>query len=231
MSGTSSAALEVLLSYAPLFEGLGREELARLARGVREVQLAKNDLLFGKGDRCGGFHLVVHGQLKLFFTSAQGAEKVVDVLGQDRTYGETLMLAERPYMVSAQALCDTRVIEVPRELVIEEMEAIPSLRLRLVTRMSAYLQELMVDGQSYSLQSGAQRFIGYLLRELPESGAPGPEATVVLPTSKGNISSQLNLTREHFSRILQALSARGLIVVQGRRILIPDLARLANYRD
>jgi CRP-like cAMP-binding protein len=156
---------------------------------------------------------------------------VVDVLGQDRTYGETLMLAERPYMVSAQALCDTRVIEVPRELVIEEMEAIPSLRLRLVTRMSAYLQELMVDGQSYSLQSGAQRFIGYLLRELPESGAPGPEATVVLPTSKGNISSQLNLTREHFSRILQALSARGLIVVQGRRILIPDLARLANYRD
>ena len=47
-----------------------------------------------------------------------------------------------------------------------------------------------------------------------------------LPTSKGTIASRLNLTQEHFSRILNELSTGGLIQVQGRTIHIPDIERL-----
>ena len=48
--------------------------------------------------------------------------------------------------------------------------------------------------------------IGYLLRYEPESGAKGERVKVALPTSKGIIASRLNLTPEHFSRILHDLS-------------------------
>ena len=53
--------------------------------------------------------------------------------------------------------------------------------------------------------------------------------TVTLPTSKGVIASRLNLTQEHFSRILHELSEKGLILVKGRKISIPDVEKLRTY--
>jgi CRP-like cAMP-binding protein len=49
---------------------------------------------------------------------------------------------------------------------------------------------------------------------------------VTLPAAKAEIASQLNLTPEHFSRILHELAQAGLLHVQGRRITALDPARL-----
>jgi CRP-like cAMP-binding protein len=40
------------------------------------------------------------------------------------------------------------------------------------------------------------------------------------------LASRLNMTPEHFSRILHDLAAQGLIEVNGRSIRVPDVARL-----
>jgi CRP-like cAMP-binding protein len=50
-----------------------------------------------------------------------------------------------------------------------------------------------------------------------------------LSTNKGVIASRLNLTQEHFSRILHELSDKGLIAVEGRKIHIPDVDKLRDY--
>lgn len=98
----------------------------------------------------------------------------------------------------------------------------------MIAGMSMRLHQLVTDVESYSMQSGKQRIIGYLLRELPDDAA-GKDVTVTLTTTKGVIASRLNLTQEHFSRILNELTEQGLIVVEGRRIHIPDLDRLRGY--
>ena len=53
-------------------------------------------------------------------------------------------------------------------------------------------------------------------------------ALITLPTAKGAIASQLNLTPEHFSRILQELQQAGLLQVSGRTISVPDPRRLRD---
>ena len=53
----------------------------------------------------------------------------------------------------------------------------------------------------------------------------GP-AHVLLPAKKGIIASQLNLTHEHFSRILRSLATAAMIEVDGRTVHIPDVGRL-----
>jgi len=42
------------------------------------------------------------------------------------------------------------------------------------------------------------------------------------------LASRLNMTPEHFSRILHELAAGGLIQVNGRSIRVPDIARLSG---
>lgn len=219
--------IEALLSHVPLFNGLVPEEIARIARGTREVNALRSDILFHKGDFSSGFHLIVYGQIKLAFTSPQGGEKVVDILGQGQSFGEAVMFMDKPYMVYAQALSDSLLLHISKAVIMEELDNDPKLGRKMIAGLSMRLHHLITDVESYSLRSGRQRIIGYLLRENLESD--DNSITVTLPTNKGVIASRLNLTQEHFSRILHELSESGLIQVEGRRIHIPDVVKLRQY--
>ena len=216
--------IEALLARVPLFNELDADEIARLARGSREISVARGEILFHKGDMLTGFYLILHGQVKLAFTSAQGGEKVVDIVSRGQTFGEAVMFMDKPFMVYAQALADSSLLHISRTAILGELDRDPRLGRKMIAGLSMRLHHLIGDVESYSLQSGRERIIGYLLRDTPPDGARG--VTVTLPTNKGIIASRLNLTQEHFSRILHELSGKGLIVVEGRRIHIPDVERL-----
>ena len=221
--------IEALLTHVPLFNGLATEEIARIARSTRESHASKGDILFHKGDPCNGFHLLVYGQVKLAFTSSQGTEKVVEILTQGQSFGEALMFLEKPYIVFAQALTDSLLLHVSKAAVFEELQRDHNLCRKMLAGMAMRLHELMSDVESYSLHSGKQRIIGYLLRELPDENLKGTNVAITLPTNKGVIASRLNLTQEHFSRILHELTELGLIVVEGRKIHIPCVANLRKH--
>ncbi len=219
--------IEALLSRIPLFNSLAPDEIGRIARGTREIKAAKGDILFHKGDPCNGFHLLVYGQIKLAFTSPQGSEKVVEIISQGQSFGEAIMFMDKPYIVFAQALSDSLMLHVSKAAVYEELERDHTLGRKMLAGMAMRLHQLMTDVESYSLHSGKQRIIGYLLREMPDTEED--KVAITLPTSKGVIASRLNLTQEHFSRILNELTTLGLIIVEGRKIHIPSVARLRKH--
>jgi CRP-like cAMP-binding protein len=217
-----------LLARAPLFNGLACEDIARFARGVREIRVARGEILFHRGDPCHGFHLILDGQIKLAFTSVEGNEKVVDILYPGRSFGEAVMFMDKPYVVMAQALADATLLHIGKQVFFEEMAGDPAFCRKIIAGLAQRLHLLMADVESYSLRSGRDRVIGYLLREEERDGdgvAEG-QVSIRLPTSKGTIASRLNLTQEHFSRILSELANAGLIQVEGRIIHIPDIGRL-----
>ncbi len=219
--------IEALLAHVPLFNGLETDEIARLARGSREITATRGDILFHKGDTPTGFYLIVYGQVKLAFTSPQGGEKVVDIVGQGQTFGEAVMFMDKPFMVYAQALADSLLLHISKTAILDELDKDPKLGRKMIAGLSMRLHHLINDVESYSLHSGRQRIIGYLLREYPNGSERA--VTVTLPTNKGVIASRLNLTQEHFSRILHELSEKGLIVVEGRKIHIPEVEKLRRH--
>lgn len=70
--------------------------------------------------------------------------------------------------------------------------------------------------------------IGYLLADAQASRHNGSPVEVQLTPGKSVIASRLNMTPEHFSRILHELSAACLVEVNGRSVRIPDLDRLRS---
>lgn len=229
MQGNHPINIEALLTHIPLFNGLAPEEITRIARGTREIHANKGEILFHKGDSCNGFHLLVYGQVKLAFTSSQGSEKVVEIIRQGQSFGEAVMFMEKPYIVFAKALTDSLLLHISKAAVFEELQRDHNLCRKMLAGMAMRLHQLMADVESYSLHSGKERIIGYLLRELAETKQNGVNAAVTLPANKGVIASRLNLTQEHFSRILHELTSLGLIIVEGRKIHIPSVARLRQH--
>ena len=217
------------LANLPLFSDFGEEDLNRIAARTTSVHAAKGETIFRRGAPCLGFHVVVYGQVKLGFTSAQGAEKVIEIIGPKQSFGEALMFLERPYIVSAQALADSLLLHVTKAAVFQEIEADPMFARRMLAGLSRRLHGLVNDVESYSLRSGAQRIIGYLLRDEPKHDGTNHTTEITLPAAKNIIASRLNLTPEHFSRVLHDLTAAALIEVDGRTIRILDPDRLRSY--
>ena len=221
--------IEALITHIALFNGLASDEISRIAQATREIHIVKGETLFHRGDVCTGFHLLVYGQIKLTFTSAQGNEKIVEIISQGQSFGEAIMFLDKPYVVSAQALGDSMLLHISKTAIYEELEHDYLLARKMLAGMAMRLHQLMNDVESYSLHSGKQRIIGYLLRELSDEDLCGTNIAVTLPTNKGVIASRLNLTQEHFSRILHELSEQKLIRVEGRTIHIPNVTNLRKH--
>ena len=225
---TAPIKAQAFLSNLPLFRELRAEEIDRIAAQTRQLHVARGATIFHRGEPCAGFHVVVYGQVKLAFISAQGDEKVIEILSQGQSFGEAVLFLEKPYPVSASALADSMLLHVAKEAVFDEIERDPRFARRIIAGMALRLHQLVGDVEAYSMRSGTERVIGFLLRDAPEGAAAGPVA-VTLPASKGVIASRLNLTQEHFSRILHDLIARGLIEVEGRKVTLVDLAKLRTH--
>lgn len=212
------------LSRLPLFNELASTELDNVATGTTEVFVPRGGMVFRHGDPCIGFHSVVYGQIKLSFVSPRGEEKVVRIIGPGDSFGEALMFMNSPYIVSAQALVDTLLLHVTKGVLFSELERDPALSRKMLAGLSKRLHSLMIDVEAYSLRSGTQRVISYLLGLSGEASEAG--ARVRLETGKKMIASRLNVTPEHFSRILHDLCSRELVQIHGRDIVILDIERL-----
>ena len=219
------------LSVLPLFDDLSPEELKQIAAGCTLRRLARGEMLYRVGDACNEFHVVVTGQVKLFLLSPSGQEKVVELIAAGQSFAEAIMFTNRPYILSAQSLADTLLLTVSKRAVLAEIERDHRFALRMLAGLARRLHGLVHDVEAYSLHSGLQRVIGFLLRDQAlEDCEPGEVRTVSLPVSKATIASRLSLTPEYFSRVLHELEAHGLIEIDRRDIRILDAQRLSAYQ-
>ena len=99
----------------------------------------------------------------------------------------------------------------------------------MIAGLSMRLHHLIIDVEAYSLRSATQRVIGYLLRPDHEHDESGGQTQVTLPASKSVIASRLNITPEHFSRVLHELTQARLIEVAGRSVSILNMEKLSSF--
>ena len=242
-----------LLSSVPLFKDMAPDGIARLANAARELRVTRGDFLFRKDDLCTGLYQVVYGRVKLVFSSPQGCEKILDIMAQGNSFCEATMFLGKNHPVYAQVLSDCLLLHVPKAAVLAELERDTALARGVIDCLSQQVLERTADIESYSLHSGRQRVVHHLLREIggvkkhslrdakkrtyrrDRNGRSidkgGHQLVLQLTTSKGAIASRLNLTQEHFSRILHELSEDGFIAVDGRDIYVRDVEQLRTAAD
>lgn len=214
------------LAKLPIFQGLSKAEINDIASATTHEKAKRGHILFKQGQPCMGFHYLVYGRVKLVMRSPLGDEKVVRLISSGGSFGEALMFMDKPYIVTAVVIEESLFLHIPKENLFALMDKDPSISKKMIASLSQRLYRLMSDVEAYSLRNGSQRVIGYLLKEdLSEQGYK-----LELPASKSVIASRLNLTPEHFSRILRDLSDEGLITVSGRNITILEPKHLMSFK-
>lgn len=221
----SSAYFALLREIQPLREL--PDEAARFVAGGSVLRtLSRGQILCEKGNTSAGLFCLFSGRIKLSAISADGGERVLELVLPGRMFGQAAALLNQPFPLLAQALCESRVLQVSRERIHDAVGQWPEFTAAMLKSLAQNCLCLIHDLEACCLMSAGERVVDLLIKESERVPGPGDAACVLLPTSKAMVASRLNLTPETFSRELHDLAHQGLIVVDRRTVHIHSLRQL-----
>lgn len=217
---------ELRRSY--LFADLSDKQLTLVKRNMGVIQLDEGQHLFDHGQDATRFFLVRKGQIKLYRLSADGLEKVIEIVQAGESFAEAIMFMERQtYPVSAEALEPTELCVFDNKAYRELLRESPDTCFRLMGAMSMRLRLLLNEINAITLQNATFRLAHFLLSQAADDDSVEP--IIELGAPKNIIASRLSIQPETLSRILHNLNKNGIISVQGKTIRIRDRQYLESY--
>ena len=222
-----NASTESILRKTPLFVNLTDDEMRALVARVAREQYEKDEQLFAEGDPCTGLYLVASGKIRIFKLSPSGREQVLAVEGPGSSFAELPVFDGGNYPAAASALEDTEVLFISRRDFQNFCREHPDVGLKVIEVVGARLRRLVGIIEELSFTTVRQRLIAVILRLAHASHTRSKEGIhIELPQSHQDLAAELGTVRELVSRNLSRLEAEGFLNVEGRKIIVLDIAGL-----
>lgn len=213
-----------------LFGGLTDEELRALASRCSERKLSREEVLFIAGEEARGLYVVVSGAVRAFRAGADGREQVIHTEHAGAILADVPVFDDGTYPATAVADEDSVVLFIAKEDVRAVCLEHPTISLAALKMMAARLRRHAELVEALSLREVGQRIARLMLIEAERRGKRlDGGLTFDLTLTNGQIAARVGSVREVVSRALARLQQDGLIVLDSRRVTIPDEELLAVY--
>ncbi len=208
-----------LLRAQPYLAALGEDDLYYLAARMIERCFAKGETILVEGEPSEGLYLVGEGQVRIYKLSPEGREQVLRYCGSGTSFNEVAVFDNGPNPANAIAATPCVLWIVPREILMELLEANPKLALAIIQNLGARLRHLVGLVEDLSLRHVNSRLAKLLLETSPAGQTPRS-------LTQQEMAARVGTVREMIGRSLKQLETRGLIQIETGRIVIVDRARL-----
>jgi CRP/FNR family transcriptional regulator, cyclic AMP receptor protein len=223
---------EAVLRKTPLFASLTEKEMAALATRMLKRRFQRGELLFGEGDSCTGLFLVASGKIRICKLSRAGREQVLAVEGPGSSFAELPVFDGGNYPAAASAMEDSEVLFISRKDFQNFCREHPDVALKVIAVVGSRLRRLVGIIEELSFTTVRQRLIALLLRLAEAGGTPSKEGVrLELAVSHQDLAGELGTVRELVSRNLSRLQAEGFLDVDGRKIVVKDMAGLKREQS
>jgi CRP/FNR family transcriptional regulator len=218
------------LSRTTLFNDLDEGTLRALAARAIERRFKKDELLFVAGEEARGLYVVVEGAVRAFRESAEGREQVIHVERAGATVAEVPVFDDGSFPSTVAAETDSILLFIDKRDVRQLCLERPQIALAALKVLAGRLRRCAELVETLSLREVGQRLARLLLAESRAGGErTGACLAVTLSLTNQQIAARVGSVREVVSRALARLQQDKLIVLDGRRLTIPDEAALAAY--
>lgn len=223
-----AATIAQTLSRVPVFAGLTDAEMSFLTERAVERKVRSGELVFSEGDPCAGLFVVRSGNVRIFKSSASGREQVLAIEGPGSSMAELPVFDGGSYPASAQAVSDSTLLFVSKQHFQALCMQHPDVALKVLKVVGSRLRRLVGIIEELSFTTVRHRLVALLVRLTKSEGKPTPQGVVLTLTANNQeLAAQLGTVRELVSRNFSRLQAEGLIVLDGRSVVVPDVKKLA----
>jgi CRP/FNR family transcriptional regulator len=215
-----------VLAKAPLFAELTEAELTFLAQRAVFRRFAAGELIFSEGESCPGLYVIESGFVKIFKASASGREQVLTIDGPGQAIAELPVFDGGAYPASAQAVQDSVLVFISKQDFQSLCVSYPKVALKVLRVLGLRLRNLVSIIEELSFTTVRSRLASLLVR-FARTGKKTPAGIEInLAMSNQELAAQIGTVRELISRNLGRLQAAGLVQLEGRTVVIPNLERL-----
>jgi CRP-like cAMP-binding protein len=170
--------------------------------------------------------LVVSGRVKVVVRSADGAELTLTVVQPGGTLGELSVADGGPRSADAEALEDSRVLLVPKDLIAELSSRVPSVTQALMTSIAATLRRL-TEAASDLVFLDLPRRVAKVLLSQPRRD----DGVIELKMSQEELAHQVGGSRQSVNLALRGFERRGWIEVHDRAVTLRQAEALARFAN
>jgi len=221
-----------ILKQTELFRSLDDSVLDVLAKHSVIKRLGRNEILFLAGEPAKGLYVIASGSVRAFRTSADGREQIIHVERAVTTIAEVPVFDDGNYPSTVAAEEPTTLYFLSKEQILKTAYEYPQLALAAVKIMAARLRRCAELVETLSLREVGQRLARLLLDEARDHGTETPEGTKIkLQLTHNQLAARIGTVREVVTRMLIRLQEQGLIIHEGKDILIPELKTIAAYAE
>jgi CRP/FNR family transcriptional regulator, polysaccharide utilization system transcription regulator len=207
--------------------GLNRRTQDRVERDKATHVFRRGQLIFYAGAPAHALYVVRSGRVKVFRTWRGGEEQVIRLLGPGELLGYRPVLANEPYVASAEAVEDSTLCIIPAATVRELLRDQPEAALELLAKLARELrlsEDLMMDLLHRPVRQRAARLLLNLLED--NRRAVEPEVIQSHHLRRQDMARMIGTTPETFSRVLREFAEHGIVALARDRIQLRDHARL-----
>jgi CRP-like cAMP-binding protein len=208
------------LRQVELFAGLDEAVLRQIASVARPREFDRGDLLFIEGDVGDALLVLVSGSVTVFRTSPDGERAALTVLEPPDVIGEIALLDGAPRSASVEATEPTTVLSLSRPEFFALLRNQPSVLEPLMRQLGTMVRRLTEQAADHVFLDLAGRVAKALLR----LAAPGSPPVVAITQSR--LAEMSGGTRQSVNQVLGGFAQRGLVHLEGRRVLLTDVAGL-----
>ncbi len=216
-----------ILARVQIFSGLTESELNCLVQCVTPRHYSPGELIFCEGEPCAGLYVIERGHVRVFKTSPAGREQVLTIDGPGNSVAEIPVFDGGVYPASGVAVDDATLLFIGKQDFQTLCVAYPQVALKVLRVVGARLRRLVGIIEELSFTTVRHRLVSLLLRLAQREGRKTGEGTeFLLPANHQELASQIGTVRELVSRNLSRLQAEGLVKVEGRIVVVPDVKLL-----
>ncbi len=219
-----STDLVGLLRGTELLAAVSAADLEALAAGSRVRTFRRGQVVFTAGESGETVMVVISGRVKVMVRSADGGELTLTVIGPGAMFGENGVADGGPRSADAEALAETRLLLIPREMLVDLCERVPAVAQVLLRTVTANLRRL-TEATSDLVFLDLPRRVAKVLLSQPR----GEDGVISPPMSQEELAHQAGGSRQSVNAALRGFERRGWIQVSGRTVTISQASALNRF--
>ena len=210
----------------PYFAGLNSEELGSIARLIFEKTVDRGEMIVLEGEQVQNLYFVTAGVVKIFKTSPEGKEQILDLIRPGESFGDVPVFDGGPMPTSAQAMGMVTLYGINRSNLDVILKANPKVTWNVINVLAGRVRHLVSLVEDLSFK----RVIGRVAKILLEHA--GDDASSQRPRlTQQEMAAMAGTAREVIGRSLKALEEKGVIRLDRHRIVITSREALQEIME
>ena len=231
MSSKPAPHATEILRQLPWFADLPADVLERLTARSRLLTLRPGEALSRRGEPQRQLSIVCSGGLEITIHGRDGKRHVIRHLNEQEVYGLIPVIDGGDAVHDADAHGLTEVLQIPRDVLLTELETQPALAMRVMHIMCMrfrQLYELFAVQHLLTLNARVAHLL-ITLANIEPQGLAREGAEVEVHLTQRDLSDMLGVSRQSLSIELKKLERQGLIRLAHAKCVIADPVGLDRY--